>query len=629
MHSEQFRNSLDSLFYVYSQLDGLTILDTLFPNKDTFYEDKVQNINYSFLKFLDANPQLDESLKTSINSKFNLKSYNSIYDIFHDIKLSCILKILEFEDNPKIYIKIDQFYKISVELLLREALRLGISFKNSLNNIENNELNNEFNNNNNNDDSLVNKNELFSMESRLKLIESTDSLEKNLEKDFDIITSSFFNNTGKSLSIFASGDIPFFSSLNNLQSDLDDREPIIDPSFGITINNVIPNISMINDENLSKFSNQDSKIPNIKQILENYMHPNWLRLISSQWLKHGNGLTNLNFSFAPTYDETQSIISNDWKGLTWCQQIGFKKLIDIKENYDSIINNSKIDSIEVENKKEIVIENENLSENSSENVSEDSKENELEEKNVINNKVDIKNDDLKNHDAKNHDTKNHDMKNDDAKNHDIKNDDIKNDDAKNDDAKNDDAKNDDAKNDDAKNDDAKNDDAKNDDAKNDDAKNDSQVTNNGSSQDNHESTNKDNKVDLANVLQFNPNGIVTEDEVKAVKSNNVQNTISDLLNELGQLRQDRIERQKNHARYNKNILGTGSRIFKPSSDETKLYFKIQRLLTGLIDAKGINPNQLNIDIDKRIPVLQHTYQGTLPSSPAITNQKTTKTKRKR
>lgn len=538
MQSSIFQNSLESLYYIYSQLDTTGVLTTPFPNNELFFEDKINDINYSFLRFLDSNTQLEDSSKITLSLKFSNKEYTSIYNIFHDLKLSCILKILEFENNPNLYAKVDNFYKISIEILLREAIRLGVSLKNNSDIIPTEES----------DADINAEDKIQSQLSQLKPIETTEDLAPILEKDFEIITSSFFNSTGKALSIFASGNIPFFSSLNNFKSDLDDREPVIDPSLGINITNVIPNISMETNENFSKFSNTDIKIPNIRQILENYMHPNWLRLISSQWLKHGNGLSSLNFSFAPTCDETRSIISNDWKGLTWCQQVGFKKLVEEREKYDNLINSKE----NGDNKD--ISDNDNSKESSPLKVDGDNNVSENE------NGGKISNDDSKNAEE----NENEDEKKDEE-----------------------------------------------------------QITHNFNNM-----TDED-KIDLSNILQWDTTKLVSDDEAKIVESNKVQSTVSDLLSDLSQLRQDRIQRQKKHARYNKNILGTGSRIFKPSNEELKLYNKIRRLLTGMIEAKDIKPNDLNIQIDTRIPVLQHTYQGTLPASFAVSNQKATKSKRKR
>ena len=559
---EVFELFLNNLFYVYAHIDIAGVLSTSFPNRDTFFETNIADINYSFLKFLDANPSIAESNKTTLQSKFENKQYQSVYDIFHDIKLACIIKILEFEDNPTLYSAIDQFYKVSVEILLREAVKLGVSLKNKKSNAE---ITNESNkvdetDSTNNETNVGNDDQIQKQISQLKPIETTEGLDSVLEKDFDIITSVFYNKTGKSLSIFSAGSIPFFSSINNFQSELDDREPVIDASLGITINNVIPNISMRNTDTLAKFIPTDIKYPNVKQILENYMHPNWLRLISSQWLKHGSGITSLNFSFAPSYDETQSIISNDWKGITWCQQVGFKKLVDLKQKSNREQKAFGISDADT------IAEKKDLNEGDKEVVDDEKKDttttetkDETKVENTVKNKDENKVEDK---------VENKDENKDEKKVTEVGNTDVE-------------------------------------------------------MQDTVEEPklvkfSDDEKIDLDNLVSFDEDNLVSDDEAEIISNNNVQAKISEYLTELNSIRHTRYEKQK-RVITDKTKLTNGGKVLKPGKDEIKLYNKIKRLLTGLIEKKNIKVTDLNLPLDKRIPVLQHISQGTLPASMAINN----------
>lgn len=545
MGSELLQDCLSNLFFVYEQLDTTGVLNTPFPSKDSFQENNVQELHYSFLKFLDANPELEGSHKTTLLANLQNGQYSDIYSLFHDLVIACTTQLLQNEEDDVEYTKINKFFKISTELLLREAIRLGVAI-----NIDESKKSNTKQDNDTESKAepalpkfervtRTTRNQASHMEEEVSKDEETfkeiitsKSLLSSLEKDFDIITSSFYRSTGKSLSIFASGNIPFFTSLNNFKSDLDDREPAIDPALGVSVTNVIPNVTMENKDTLAKLTETNIKIPHLRQILENYMHPNWLRLISSPWLKHGSGVNSLNFSFAPTHDETQSIISNDWKGLTWCQQIGFKKLVDLKS-------------------KEIVHE-----------VSEDakmgSKKNNTENKSAE--KMDVHKEgqfNIQIEDDKKSDKEEETIE--DVEGYDLK---------------------------------------------------------------------SIGPVDIKNIINYDENKLISESEAKFVNSNKIQTSISELLIDLGQLRQERIAKQRDNVRYNKDNLGTGGRIFKPSPDEIKLYHKIRRLITGFIENKNIKPADLGIPVDARIPVLQHTYQGTLPAA-LTTNQKITKAKRRR
>mgnify|MGYP003366269688 FL=1 len=125
LESGFFVTFLDNLFFVYSHINTTGVLSTAFPNKETFFEDKIADINYSFLKFLDANPEIEESQQTSLETKFQNHEYTSVFEIFHDLKIACIVKLLQFEDNVTVYSAVDQFYRVSVEILLRETIKLG------------------------------------------------------------------------------------------------------------------------------------------------------------------------------------------------------------------------------------------------------------------------------------------------------------------------------------------------------------------------------------------------------------------------------------------------------------------------------------------------------------------------
>lgn len=539
MASEILQSSLDNLLFVYRQIDTTDVLSTPFPNRDQFYEENIKDLHYSFLKFLDANPELNDASKTTLIQNYEKGLYNTVYSLFHDLRIACTVQILQNEEDEVKYMKIDKFFRLATELLLREAVRLGVVI-----NIGNIKTSNDTKKKEpaspkiervtrTSSHSQVNEPEngtLEESEDKNKLL-TTEDLLSSLEKDFDIITSTFYSGTGKSLSIFAAGNIPFFTSLNSYKSDLDDRELVIDPVLGVSVTNIIPNVSMENKDTLGKLAETNIKIPHLRQILENYMHPNWLRLISSPWLKHGSGVNSLNFTFAPTHDETQSIISNDWKGLTWCQQIGFKKLVDLKSKEVAHEISSNDGETTITKKDENLISKTNEDEELNGDIkSEDDAENKAEGE-VI--------EDVEGFDLKSIGT-----------------------------------------------------------------------------------------IDIKNIINYDESKLVSESESKIVESNKVQSTISELLLDLSQLRQKRIAKQRDQARYNKDNLGTGGRILRPTSDEIKLYHKIRRLIAGLVQHKNIKPADLNIPIDTRIPVVQHTYQGTLPAA-LNSNQKVSKAKRRR
>ncbi|GME76240.1 unnamed protein product [Ambrosiozyma monospora] len=263
---------------------------------------------------------------TTISNKFELEGYESVFSLYHDIKLACLLKMLEHEnDTSTMYKRVDTFYKVAVELLLRETLRLGLSLQD---------------------------NKRTSKEGAEQDEPMETSLESTLSRDFELVSSVFINKTGETLNLIAQNNLPLFTSSNSWKSEIDDREPIIDASLGINIVKIVPSLNSLKPDPLSSISpkvpthhNGNNKDHTIKEVLENYMHPNWLRLTTSQWLKHG-GMTggdySAHFSFAPSCDESRATVSDEWKRLTWLQHIGFEHLVRAQKAYkDAIASDEK------------------------------------------------------------------------------------------------------------------------------------------------------------------------------------------------------------------------------------------------------------------------------------------------
>lgn len=347
----------------------LSILTTKIPLNDDFFEPNLRNINYSLLRYLDSlKPDATEENKvftdlksfTSFHDKFANSKYGSLYELFHDLKVSCIIKLVQVEDNIDAYRKVDNFFKVATELLLRECLRIGMVFEEEHKVLEKDKKNDDLNNveegsksdvkgsrneagiddiadRADNEEEIDHKNDDKEVKEEPEQgIDMETSLEQTLATDFDMITRTFVDKTSETLSMVASGNLPLFTSLDRLKSELDDREPIVDPSLGVNVVKVIPNLHSVKSEKMIFLSqNPVQSLPSVGRILDSYMHPNWLWLTASQWLKHGS--EDMNYSFAPSYDESRSTITNKWKGMTWMQQIGFEEIKNLKLKYNEML----------------------------------------------------------------------------------------------------------------------------------------------------------------------------------------------------------------------------------------------------------------------------------------------------
>lgn len=88
------------------------------------------------MKFLrakfDENPDIkiaEDIDSISISDKFASGDYqkheDSVYRIYHDIKLVCSILIHYYSQGTRSYQMVDKFYKFAAELILRECYRVG------------------------------------------------------------------------------------------------------------------------------------------------------------------------------------------------------------------------------------------------------------------------------------------------------------------------------------------------------------------------------------------------------------------------------------------------------------------------------------------------------------------------
>ncbi|QPG74799.1 hypothetical protein FOA43_002135 [Brettanomyces nanus] len=346
----KFHNFFVDWFSVLKGLDKRTgILSVSIPLKEDFFEDNVRKINYSILRYMDSlkdevsddsepsgQPKLENS--TSIEEKFESKEYKTVYEMFHDLKIASVIKMVQVEDDLDLYGKVDTFFRVGSELLLRECLRLGLTVEDEMK--KDNEDENEKKKQQKRkmlEEKEKEKEEEEEKEGEEEGEDETEesgfgmetSLEEALARDFELITGTYIDKAGEALSIVAAGNLPLFTSLNKKKSELDDREPVIDAGLGVNLVKIVPNLDSVTPEKLTFVSPVSQQpVSDVREVLQEYIHPNWLRLTSPQWLKNGD--YDMNFSFAPSYDESKSTVSNEWKGLTWMQEVGFEKFKEAK-----------------------------------------------------------------------------------------------------------------------------------------------------------------------------------------------------------------------------------------------------------------------------------------------------------
>ncbi|AEY97907.1 FAFR223Wp [Eremothecium gossypii FDAG1] len=111
-------------------------------------------------------------------------------------------------------------------------------------------------------------------------------------------------------------------------------------------------------------------------------------------------------------------------------------------------------------------------------------------------------------------------------------------------------------------------------------------------------------VNLEHLYRWAPSNEIDDDELEAFRNNTHQQLISKCLLQLQQMKRSRIQAGK---------------VSKPTSEETKIYFKIQRMLKEVILAQ--QAAEFPKIYIKEFPVLQANYAGNIPVVRTYPNRK--------
>ncbi|KAG7836657.1 hypothetical protein KL942_004575 [Ogataea angusta] len=492
------------LIKVLEQIDTYEVLSVELPKNDKFFENDPKKITSNFLNFLDSTGN-DFTRDVSIKDKLVSAEYESIYQIYHDIKIASLIVYSSRKNSEADHFQIDQFYRIAVELLLKESLRLESTVT-----LQERETRKAF------------RNEIRQKANKQEIENEDDirtSLRKAIVRDFELITTSYFNRSGDALLLTAANGVPLFSSLNKRISELDDRKPNLDDDVPVEALTVVPSLLGAKTETLSilcqSLINQQA-LPT--EILSQSFHPNWYNIPVSQWIKHG--INQDAFSFAPMYDESRSIISNEWKGLIWLQHYGLKRILQIKKQFERDENQNEADVEKFADSTCVTNGAEMLQTSNVQDAIKAESEAIAEARIVVNEKE-------------------HGQ------------------------------------------------------------------TQNGIEDSSEEDIELDTEpIDLEKVIKWNVGNVIGEDEQQAVTDNCAQKTITKLLLELNQLRRERF----------RGIAAGKMKVFKPSKTEILRFNQLKRMITGMIKHKNVQPQSLEIELSPKMPVLQHNYSGSLPSS---------------
>lgn len=355
-----FANVLPDLYAVYQKSDVATNILTNKAVPVGFHESSPSEILNSYAK-------LESPEHTSISEKYTNGVYSeSPYSLYHDIKIVSSSLINEHKNGSSKYKSIDFFYKFSVELLLRELSRLGLSLHR---------------------DAHTNPSEL----------------DERLKEDFSRISNSYTLTNGEVVTYISTteepevaapeGNIhlyphqsqlqqprraavqPLFSSIIK-KSELDTTtSAILDNKFQVS--KVIPLATAAiarSDNSLGALSPEIAKFPSPldpqqSAILHDFFHPIWYTIPIPTWLTYKTTVSrsesklggtekeesrpqlrvlqhlqagdlrsvsasgNSFRSFAPNVDLSDYIVTSGLKSNIWLHHVGLSEIAEIKNKF--------------------------------------------------------------------------------------------------------------------------------------------------------------------------------------------------------------------------------------------------------------------------------------------------------
>lgn len=339
---KHFATLLQDLAVVFAHADTHELL-----KKDVipagFHESNPQDIVTSWEKFSTEKPT---AARASVASKLASLAYSKPYDLYHDIKITCAAEIVQHPVGSDVYRDVDDFFRISTETLLREVGNHGLQLSGQV------------------------KKEDASAEEALALF----------KEDFEKISSSMAIPTGEIMTHIHKYEEPVAPTYHSLYSSHTETKTVTQPLFSGLIgksvldtrNTVVPDPYLMSkvlgtvpgaptsNNALKSFTSPASRMPPLTlssmQILDSFFHPNWYTIEAPKWLTYkqktlkppvestlvknynSNELRVLEkksnvVSFAPTTDLKNAVLSDQLKTSVWFNNIGMKKLGDIKRAY--------------------------------------------------------------------------------------------------------------------------------------------------------------------------------------------------------------------------------------------------------------------------------------------------------
>lgn len=321
---------------------GITQQDVI-PEK--FFQKSPEQVLENFKKYNEENPN---ATKVSIKHKLEQKKYSTPYQIYHDLQIASSQEILKYDVGTAEYEQVDYFFKFTVELLLREVGRLGLT--------------------------------LF-QDHEEKGKDDPEDVLNVLRDDFDKISQSYSVSNGETIVYMNKVEEPPLPLYHSLYSAQPTSEPkiktqplfssLIGKSMLDTRNTIVPDPYLLakvvgttktvtsNSETLKSFGNPASRAAGPisgGRVLDSFFHPNWYTVEAPKWLNYRqralkppveSTLVKETFdnelrtfekvsqtirSFGPATDLRNSVLSAELRNAVWFNHFGAKMIEQIKRS---------------------------------------------------------------------------------------------------------------------------------------------------------------------------------------------------------------------------------------------------------------------------------------------------------
>lgn len=487
--------------------------------------------------------------KTSISAKYLSGTYLektcSIYSFYSDFKLAYLTTIAKYPIGCKQYVALSDLFKFTIDLILREGVRLSLVNPEDLVNGPNGA--NKVNGTKPPTNGHVGRGRPKKINKVVQqsLQEIQEEYESELLDGFQKIYSDVVEQYGEAFMIYTQNG-PLFTSLDG-KSSLDPRDTAPNASGTISTMKILPQMGPLTSYQLAFISPIISAVPHPAipptSMLKGFVQVNEMALPAPKWLQYGRS----NLSFTPSFDGSNTMVDEESLNSVWYEKYTQKRMVTEKALLELLQQREK--ELDEEDRKD----EEEANKSKTEGV--DGK---------IKNDEDVEMDDADKSESNGNSEKEEETAKPKSPTETVK------------------------------------------EGSSDENKVDGETEDNSDKpkpdeeKEQEEPGTAGEEIDFGQAFLWEPSHFIDDDEIEAAENGTELDLISELILQLQDMQRERLAKTD----------GTDAII---PMIERRLAYKIQNILTRVINDEQITPQDLEIKPDQMLPVLSSAYMGTLPS----------------